>query len=288
MYTIESRNVLTPQNGLNLYRGRTENSILLTETPGADPMDIGVKYDAYALLDTALRNRRSKCVIMMGNLGDPYNPLEKEYKLTRKCLKVIENNDFGVIITTRQNLILRDMDVITGISAKTRCLVELTFPSLDDEKLKKIEGEDTLSIEERLELLQELKKAGIEVIATLYPMIPYVNDDENELMGLLQELKLYGVSVVDLVDLRVAVKKSAREFFYTEYEKRFPEQYRRFISENENKGELLAADYRNKLKRVSELCERFGLMYDSRKIKAWKRQYENRTVGRQMELEDYL
>ena len=60
MYTIESRNILTPQNGLNVYRGRTENSILLTEVPGGDSMDIGVKMDAPELLEGSLMHRRSK------------------------------------------------------------------------------------------------------------------------------------------------------------------------------------------------------------------------------------
>ena len=99
MYKIESKNILTPQNGLNIYRGRTEDSILLTEIPGGDSMDIGVKMDAPDQLDSVLRSRRSKSIILMGNLGDPYNRFEEEYRLTRKCLKIIENNDYGVVIT---------------------------------------------------------------------------------------------------------------------------------------------------------------------------------------------
>ena len=66
MYTIESRNILTPQNGLNIYRGRTENSIMLTEILGADSMDIGVKVDATELLAGVLRTRRNKSIILMG------------------------------------------------------------------------------------------------------------------------------------------------------------------------------------------------------------------------------
>ena len=60
MYKIESKNILTPQNGLNIYRGRTEDSILLTEIPGGDSMDIGVKFDAADQLDTVLKSRRRK------------------------------------------------------------------------------------------------------------------------------------------------------------------------------------------------------------------------------------
>ena len=154
MYKIESKNILTPQNGLNIYRGRTEDSILLTEIPGGDSMDIGVKVDAADQLDTVLKSRRSKSIILMGNLGDPYNKYEEEYCLTRKCLKVIENNDYGVVITTKQSRILRDMDILQGIARKTKCAVEISIPTLDEKKLKKIEGEEVISIKERFELIK--------------------------------------------------------------------------------------------------------------------------------------
>ena len=129
--------MVIPKNGLNIYRGRTEDSIYLTEIPGGDDLDIGVKMDAPEQLSGVLRTRRNKGIIIMGNLGDPYNSHEKQYQLTRRSLKVIENNDYGVVISTKQTAISRDMDILAGIARKTKCAVEMTIPTLDEKKLKK-------------------------------------------------------------------------------------------------------------------------------------------------------
>lgn len=288
MYILESRNILTPQNGLNIYRGRTEEHILLTEIQGGDSMDIGIKPDAPDLLAGVLRTRKNKGIILMGNLGDPYNIYEESYRITRKCLKVIENSDYGVVISTKQNRILRDLDVLSGISRKTKIVVDITLPSLDDEILWKIEGRETISVKERLELIKRLKSEGIDVIVTLFPVITFVNDTEKEITDIVNCLADYDVAGIDLSDLRLAVKKSAREFFYGEFAKRFPEQYKNYINEYKETGELYPRDYKIVLENVSRLCDDKGLMYDSKKIKAYKRQYENKQTGEQLTLEQFL
>lgn len=284
MYKIESKNILTPQNGLNIYRGRTEDCILLTEIPGGDSMDIGVKTDAADQLDSVLKSRRSKSIILMGNLGDPYNKYEEEYCLTRKCLKVIENNDYGVVITTKQSRILRDLDILTGIASKTKCAVEISIPTLDEKKLKKIEGEEVISIKERLELIETLRGAGISILIQLSPVIPFVND--YEVMEILETLAKYDILGVDLADLRLAIKKSVRDFFYMEYKKRFPKEYKEFAEEYSGEpGELTPRDYKKLLKESQEFSEERGIISSSSRIKSWKRQYENKTEGEQLSLE---
>ncbi len=287
MYIIESRNILTPQNGLNIYRGRTEDSILLTEVPGGDAMDIGVKKDAPELLEAALKKRRSRCMILMGNLGDPYNILEEKYSLTRNCLKIIENHDYGVIISTKQSAVERDIDVLAGISRKTKCVVDITLPTLDDSKLSRLEGKETISVSERLDLIKKLRMERIDVLVTLYPMVPYVNDEETEIRDIVQCLSEYDILGFDLMDLRLAVKKSVRSFFYTNFKTRFPEEYKKFCQENIESGELMARNHRKLLKDMTELCNEKGIFCETRRIKAWKRQYENKTVGKQMTLFDY-
>lgn len=287
MYIIESRNILTPQNGLNIYRGRTQDSILLTEIAGSDSMDLGVKTDAPELLAGVLKARRNKGIIILGNMGDPYNKYEEEYLLTRNSLKVIENYDHGVIISTYQNRILRDIDVLKGISRKTKCVVEIKIPTLDDEKLKKIDGPETLGSEDRLRLIKDLRKEGIDVIATMYPIIPFVNDDEKDIINLIQKLAECDIIGIDLADMRLAVKKSVRDFFYKQYEKRFPKEYEMYVSRNDKPGELLPENRTAILDETEKICKELGIMYESKTIKAWKRQYENKTTGEQMSLFDF-
>ncbi len=284
MYTIESRNILTPQNGLNIYRGRTENSIMLTEIPGADSMDIGVKVDATELLAGVLRTRRNKSIILMGNMGDPYNELEKEYGLTRNALKVIEMNDYGVVISTKRDLIERDMDILKGITSKTKCVVELSFPTLDENKLRLIEGEEVISIKDRLRLIKTLRKQDIDVLITTGPIIPYVND--SDIREVVQCLVQYDILGIDLMDYRLAIKKSVREFFYNEFRERFPKEYKVFSDNYEETGELIPPNAKEELEALQNICKDKGLMVSSQKIKAWKRQYENKTVGSQLSIFD--
>ncbi|MEE3399527.1 MAG: radical SAM protein [Eubacterium sp.] len=284
MYTIESRNILTPQNGLNIYRGRTENSIMLTEILGADSMDIGVKVDATELLAGVLRTRRNKSIILMGNMGDPYNELEKEYGLTRNALKVIEMNDYGVVISTKRDLIERDMDILRGITTKTKCVVELSFPTLDENKLRLIEGEEVISIKDRLRLISLLRKQDIDVLITTGPIIPYVND--SDIREVVQCLVQYDILGIDLMDYRLAIKKSVREFFYNEFRERFPKEYKVFSDNYEETGELIPPNAKEELEALQNICKDKGLMVSSQKIKAWKRQYENKTVGSQLSIFD--
>lgn len=282
MYIIESRNILTPQNGLNIYRGRTENSICLTEIPGADPMDIGIKPDAPQQLAGVLKTRRSKGMILMGNLGDPYNEYEDEYKLCRKCLKVIEYNDYGVVISTKRSLIRRDLDVLSGIARKTKCVLDISIPTLDEDKLTLIEGEEVISISDRLELIREVRQYGIDVLISTYPVIPMVNDiDVMDVVRLLSEYDILGI---DFMDYRLAIKKSVREFFYNEYRSRFPDEYQLFREKYEESGELIPEDYKKRIAELRLICETRGIMYSSQRIKSWKRQYENNTTGKQMSL----
>ena len=284
MYTIESRNILTPQNGLNIYRGRTENSIMLTEILGADSMDIGVKVDATELLAGVLRTRRNKSIILMGNMGDPYNELEKEYGLTRNALKVIEMNDYGVVISTKRDLIERDMDILKGITSKTKCVVELSFPTLDENKLRLIEGEEVISIKDRLRLISLLRKQDIDVLITTGPIIPYVND--SDIREVVQCLVQYDILGIDLMDYRLAIKKSVREFFYNEFRERFPKEYKVFSDNYEETGELIPPNAKEELEALQNICKEKGIMVSSQKIKAWKRQYENKTVGSQLSIFD--
>ncbi len=288
MYKIESKNVITPQNGLNIYVGRTEDSITLTEVRDGDPMDIGIKTDAPQQLAMAIRTRRSPGVIMMGNLGDPYCEYEEEHRLTRECLKVIENYDHGVIISTRRSGIRRDIDILSSMARKTKCVIDIPFPTLYEKVIRKLDGEGTMTVDERIDLIRELRKNNIDVIVTVQPIIPFVNTEEQDILDMVQLLDGCDILGIDLMGMRTALPKATREFFFTEFEKRFPEEFRLYSEEKHKDTELVPAGHRKLLARVEEACQDYGIMCDTKRIRAWKRQYENKQVGVQMSLSDFI
>ena len=286
MYRIESSTILTPQNGLNIYRGRTHDSMLVTEIRGHDPMDIGIKYDAPELLEASLRTRRSNCMILMGNLGDPYNDYEKELELTRSCLKIIENNDYGVCISTHQSLILRDLDVLSGIAAKTKCVVDIQSPTLDQIILEKLEGSDTISVGERFKLVETLSEKGIDVVVDIYPLIPFVNDSPDEIITLVNKVLGYNIHAVDFRNFKLAVPKTTRQFFENEFKARFSEQYEEYIESGMGESaEITARNDKKLLSDLEKLIKPHKVMYDTRQVRLWRRQYENKTTGKQLSIE---
>ena len=112
MHYKEVKAILSPQNGMNLYRGCTHGCIYCDSRSKCYRMDhdfedIEVKLHAPDILERTLKRKRTKGMIITGSMTDPYVPLEKELQMTRLCLNQIERFDFGITIQTKSDLILR-------------------------------------------------------------------------------------------------------------------------------------------------------------------------------------
>ena len=91
MHKVIAKNILSVNNGMNIYRGCQHNCIYCDSRSvcynmNHDFEDIEVKINAPVLLENALKRKRSKCMVGTGSMSDPYIPLEKELMLTRKCI----------------------------------------------------------------------------------------------------------------------------------------------------------------------------------------------------------
>lgn len=170
MHEVIAKSILSPQNGMNLYRGCLHGCIYCDARSTCYQMDhafedIAVKVNAPKLLEDALRRKRKRCMIGTGAMSDPYLPIEKELKLTRKCLELIDEYGFGLAIQTKSDLILRDLDLLKSINKKTKYLTNNlwfeVFRKIDEDtllqyKAKKDSGKDE---EDDLESLPNANKA---------------------------------------------------------------------------------------------------------------------------------
>lgn len=100
---------------MNLYRGCTHGCIYCDSRSKCYQMehdfeDVQVKRNAPQLLEQALRRKKKRCMIGTGAMSDPYLPIEEEYRLTRRCLELIEEYGFGVSLLTKSDLVLRDLE----------------------------------------------------------------------------------------------------------------------------------------------------------------------------------
>ena len=112
------------------------------------------------LLEEALRKKRSKFIIGTGSMCDPYMHLETELNLTRKCLEWIERYGFGLSILTKSDRILRDLELLKSINRKSKCVVQMTLTTYD-ENLCKILEPAVSTTRKRYEVLKTMRDNGI-------------------------------------------------------------------------------------------------------------------------------
>ncbi|HXU11594.1 MAG TPA: PA0069 family radical SAM protein, partial [Candidatus Binatia bacterium] len=150
-------------------------------SPGLDfETKIFSKPDAARLLSEELRRPGYRCeVIALGANTDPYQPVERDLKITRSILEVLLEHGHPVGIVTKGSLVLRDLDLLAAMAARRLATVMISITTLDRSLARRMEPR-AASPERRLGTLRALSEAGIPVGVLSSPMIPGLNDAELE------------------------------------------------------------------------------------------------------------
>jgi DNA repair photolyase len=141
---------------------------------------IGVKTNIVYCLKRTLKNIDSPVPVALGTLTDPYQPAEKEFQISRHCLEIIVEKQFPLQIFTKSDLIMRDANILSKYSQKGFCTVMITIPTLEEKLKNKLEP-NAPKIEQRLNLISQLREKNILCGILLAPIIPYVNDEPKRL-----------------------------------------------------------------------------------------------------------
>jgi DNA repair photolyase len=179
--------------------------------------DIYVKVNAPELLREELSNPRYRVKpIAMGTNTDPYQPAEREHKLSRRILEVMLETRHPVTITTKNALVVRDLDILTELAKLGLASVALSITSLDHRLARKMEPRASTPIK-RLEALRLLSEAGIPTVVMAAPMIPAINDMELE--RILDAAVAQGAKSAGMVLLRLPgeVRDVFREWLLTTF-----------------------------------------------------------------------
>ena len=286
MHFTKVKGILSPKNGMNLYRGCTHGCIYCDSRSTCYQMnhkfeDIEIKENAIELLEDALKRKRKKCMIGMGSMTDPYIPEELKLKHTRKALEVASKYGFGITLITKSNRVLRDLDLLKEINQKTKCVVQMTLTTYDEELCKKIEP-NVSTTKERFEALLTLRDAGIPTVVWLTPLLPYINDTEENLLGILnycKEAKVYGIICFGI---GVTLRDGNREYFYTQLDKKFPNLKEQYIKEYGNSYIINSKNNTKLMKIFYEFCEKNKIEHKPDKIFNYLNEFEDKTEFEQL------
>lgn len=234
MHFVDAKGILSSQNGMNLYRGCTHGCIYCDSRSECYQMkhdfeDIEVKQNAPELLERALRSKRKKCMIGTGAMCDPYMHCEEQLRLTRRCLELIDEYGFGVTVQTKSDRILRDLDLLASINRRTKCVVQMTLTTYDEELCRIVEPK-VCTTRRRYEVLQIMKANGIPTVVWLSPILPYINDTQENIEGILEYCRDAGVYGIICFGMGMTLRKGDREYFYAALDEHFPglhEKYHR-------------------------------------------------------------
>ena len=288
MHFTKVKGILSPKNGMNLYRGCTHGCIYCDSRSTCYQMnhkfeDIEVKENAIELLEDALKRKRKKCMIGMGSMTDPYIPEELKLKHTRKALEVASKYGFGITLITKSNRVLRDLDLLKEINQKTKCVVQMTLTTYDEELCKKIEP-NVSTTKERFEALLTLRDAGISTVVWLTPLLPYINDIEENLLGILnycKEAKVYGILCFGI---GVTLRDGNREYFYAQLDKKFPNLKEQYIKEYGNSYIINSKNNTKLMKIFYEFCEKNKIEHNPDKIFGYLNEFEDKTAFEQLSI----
>lgn len=282
MHFVNAKSILNGSSfhcGMNIYRGCTHGCIYCDSRSTCYHFthafeDIEVKENAPCLLEEALKKKRRRCMIGTGAMTDPYIPLEKEIKLTRRCLEIIEKYGFGIAIQTKSDLILRDLDILKRINEKSKAVVQMTLTTFDDDLCKILEPAVCVS-SRRFEVLKTFHEEGIPTVVWLSPFLPFINDTRENLEGLVDYCCRAGVKAIICFGIGLTLREGNREYFYEALE-RAAKKDRRFIGMKEayiktfgNSYIISSPRHTELMKRLAELCKEKEILLGTDSVFKW-------------------
>lgn len=292
MHFKKAKGILTSSNGMNLYRGCTHGCIYCDSRSKCYHMDhdfedIEIKENAIELLESALRRKRSKCMLGTGSMTDPYIPLEDEIGNVRKALSLAYQYGFGFTLITKSARVLRDLDLLKAINDKTKCVVQMTLTTCDEDLCRKIEP-NVSTTQERAAVLRTLRDAGIPTVVWLCPILPFINDTEENIRGILDyciEAKVYGIICFGM---GMTLREGNREYFYRQLDQLFPYMKEKYIRTYGTQYQLNSPNNDMLMKLFHQICEDNGIVHDNAQIFEYLHKFEEKNKAVQLSLFDII
>lgn len=288
MHEVNVKSILSAKNGMNIYRGCTHGCIYCDSRSMCYQMnhefeDVEVKANAPQLLEDVLRRKRHKCMIGTGAMSDPYMHIEGMLGNMRKCLEIIEKYGFGVAVLTKSSRILRDLDLLKKINEKSKCVVQMTLTTYD-EQLCKIVEPNVETTYERFKTLEIMRDNGIPTIVWLCPILPFINDTEENIKGILNYCKKAKVKGIINFGMGLTLRDGNREYFYEKLDEHFSGLKEKYIRLYGNGYEIASPNSKKLMEIFVSECRQNGIMYNANECFKYLNKFEDKYACEQMSL----
>lgn len=235
---------------------------------------IRAKKNALQIIRDDLRRKVKTGVVFTGGMSDAYNPEEREHKLTRNALELINAFGFGACIITKSDLVMRDADILADIKEHSPASVNFSITCSDDDTCRKVEPFVSTTTE-RFKAIEHLAKNGIITGVLMDPVIPYISDTKENVQEMVKKAKYYGARYI-YISTQVTMSDGQREYFYQEAEKHYPgisdkyrEKYKNYYYCRSPHGKKLWNIF-------AEACEKEGICCDMKSANRMiRRGYDN-------------
>ncbi len=246
---------------MNLYRGCQHRCIYCdsrSECYQIENFDgeVLVKANAIELLRKELSRKRKKGTIGTGSMNDPYMPVEEKLNLTGRALKVIAQFGFSVHVLTKSDLVLRDLDTLVKIN-QVYAAVSFTITTADDGLGKKVEP-GAPKVSARLKAMQILAEHGIYTGITMMPILPYIEDNEENIAAIVYKAHQHGAAYI-IPSFGMTLRDRQRMYYYQQLDQLFPGLRRHYQARYGNQYSCVPGNGERLAQVFYGLCEDYDI-----------------------------
>ena len=263
---------------MNLYRGCCHGCIYCDSRSDCYQIEdfdkVRAKDNALMILRDELRRKVKSGVIGTGSMSDPYNPFERDERLTEKSLMLIDAYCFGITVITKSPLITRDIPLYKQIAEHSPVLCKMTITTADDRLSRLVEPRVAVS-SERFDALARMSDAGVFTGITLMPVLPFIEDTEDNIRTIVRRAHECGVRCI-YPAFGMTLRSGNREYFYQKLDESFPGLKDQYIRRFGNRYECPSQNAKKLWQVFTEECLRYGILYEMKAIiNAYKAGYED-------------
>jgi DNA repair photolyase len=245
--------------------------------------DVEIKTNAPELLEGAIRKKRKRCMIGTGAMSDPYIPITENLNNIRSCLEIIEKYGFGLAIQTKSNLIIRDLELLKRINNNAKCIVEITLTTYD-ERLCKILEPNVSTTKERFDVLKIMRDNNIQTIVWLSPILPYITDTKENILGLLNYCIEAGVYGIICFGMGLTLREGDREYFYKNLDRHFPGMKEKYQKKYGNSYIVTSDNDKELMEIFNRMCAENKIVRNVEELFGYMRSFEEKSGKSQLEL----